>query len=156
MKEDDERNDSKIGYWLLTCFSYVSFIRGYRSFFDTSWKHARSQKDARAFSIFWTYVRLYSKPTTARTQWHYGSTIFPVEDGIISKLHLKGLQEQRILWKVGITEYKHFLNAITQCYGLFWKGFKNICRCNEHHFNKPCSDEMSVIHCHVIKHLQTT
>ena len=36
-------------------------------FFDTSWQHARSRKDARAFSVFWIYV--YSRPTTARTQW---------------------------------------------------------------------------------------
>ena len=35
--------------------------------FDTSSQYARPWKDARAFSVFWTYV--YSRPTTGRTQW---------------------------------------------------------------------------------------
>jgi len=51
------------------------------------------------------------------------------KDGIISKLRLKGLQEQRTLSKVGIMDYRHFFSVITQRYGLLWKDFKKIWRC---------------------------
>jgi len=52
------------GSSLLVCFSYGSFIRRYWSFFDNGWQYVKLQKDARAFSVFGTYV--YSRPTTAR------------------------------------------------------------------------------------------
>jgi len=66
----------KIGFSLLTSFSYGPSTDVTEVFY-ASWQHARPEKMPERFNEIWTTV--YSKPTTAWTQWRYVSAIFPVE-----------------------------------------------------------------------------
>jgi len=53
---------------------------------------------------------------------------------------LKGLQEQRTPSKVGITEYRHFFNVITNIMDFYERTWKRYADATKHHFNQLSSD----------------
>ena len=77
-----------------------------------------------------TYIRGRRRPE--RNECHR-SALYPIENGIILRVHRKELLELQTQSKVDITDCKHYFSVVTQRYGLLFRDWTKICKCNTQH-----------------------